>query len=417
MIKYDTYKDSGIEWLGDIPMHWNEKRLKDLAIICGGRDYKHIIDDEGEYDVVGSGGAFEKANTFLYDKESVLLGRKGTIDKPLYLNIPFWAVDTMYYTKIPKWTNGKYFFYLCTSIEFGYYKYGSALPSMTQGDLNRIIFFVPDYTEQKAIAQYLDTKTQAIDRKVSLLQKKIDYYIELRKSVINDAVTKGLDKNVELKESGIDWIGQIPDHWEVKRLKDTVIIQSSNVDKKSKDGERNVSLCNYTDVYKNDFIDDSIDFMKATASEEQIRKFSLKFGDIMFTKDSESFDDIANSAMVNTDLENVICGYHLAHLRVKKDVLYPNFLNKLFHSSDFNYWYKINATGITRVGLNLTSIESTPIPIPPIEEQKKIAVFLDTKTATIDAIVSNIAKQIDHLKELRKTVINDVVTGKIKVTE
>ncbi len=117
------------------------------------------------------------------------------------------------------------------------------------------------------------------------------------------------------KSSGIDWIGDIPEHWEAKKLKFVATVQSSNVDKKSFPDETSVSLCNYVDVYKNDFINDSISFMEATATEREIEKFILNEGDVLITKDSETPDDIANPALVKKDFENVICGYHLAQIK------------------------------------------------------------------------------------------------------
>jgi len=100
MKKYDNYKDSGIEWLGGIPEHWEVKKLKFISKICNGQDQKAVLEDDGAYPVYGSGGIFGRANSYLFDKPSVLLGRKGTIDKPQYVEEPFWTVDTSYFTKI-----------------------------------------------------------------------------------------------------------------------------------------------------------------------------------------------------------------------------------------------------------------------------------------------------------------------------
>ena len=124
---YPEYKDSGIEWLGKIPTTWKLSPLKYLATIKNGQDYKAVQVDEG-YPVMGSGGQFAYASAFMYDKPSVLLGRKGTVDKPLYINQPFWTVDTMYYTEINEDVDAKYLFYLALTIQFGrsYYKYSAA---------------------------------------------------------------------------------------------------------------------------------------------------------------------------------------------------------------------------------------------------------------------------------------------------
>ena len=156
---YDQYKDSGIEWIGEIPKHWEVKRLKDLAEIQGGRDSKDVELEEGKYPIYGSGGIFGRASKCLHSKPSVLLGRKGTIDKPLFVTEPFWSVDTMFYTDIKKNVEPKFFYYQCLTIQFGLYLYGSAVPSMSSSVLKRLLLPVPPFLTQEAIAHYLDTKT------------------------------------------------------------------------------------------------------------------------------------------------------------------------------------------------------------------------------------------------------------------
>jgi type I restriction enzyme S subunit len=141
---YPNYKPSGVEWLGDVPEHWKLCRLKFMAKIKNGQDYKAVEVEDG-YPVIGSGGQFSYASEFTYDKESVLLGRKGTIDKPLYIDEPFWTVDTMYYTEINKNIYPKYLYYLALTIQFGRYSTSTALPSMTQEHLGNFIFAIPDY--------------------------------------------------------------------------------------------------------------------------------------------------------------------------------------------------------------------------------------------------------------------------------
>ncbi|MBM3437180.1 MAG: restriction endonuclease subunit S, partial [Bacteroidetes bacterium] len=131
MNPYPKYKPSGIEWIGEIPSHWELKKFKYLAKILNGQDHKNVWDDNGLYPIIGTGGEFGRANQFLHEGPSVILGRKGTIDKPQYLMTPFWTVDTAYFTDIPFRTNPRFFFYCCMTIQFDLCKYGSAVPSMT----------------------------------------------------------------------------------------------------------------------------------------------------------------------------------------------------------------------------------------------------------------------------------------------
>ena len=219
MKAYPKYKDSGVESIGEIPFGWQTKRLKRFAKIYNGKDQKDVIVSKNGFPILGTGGEFGRASKFLYDKPSVLLGRKGTIDKPIYINEPFWTVDTLYYTEILPQTNPKYFFFLCKTIAFDKYKTGSAVPSMTQEDLNEIVFPAPSIQEQTHIAKYLDCKTQQIDGLIAKKKQLIAILKEERTAIINQAVTKGLDPNVPMKDSGIKWLGEIPEHWEIKRLK------------------------------------------------------------------------------------------------------------------------------------------------------------------------------------------------------
>ena len=187
------YKDSGIEWIGEIPEHWEVKRLRYLAKICNGQDQKAVLDEDGKYPIYGSGGIFGRANTFLYDKPSVLLGRKGTIDKPRLVIEPFWSVDTAFYTKIFDNVSVMYFYYLCCSINFDLYKYGSAVPSMTQGYLNEIKFSIPKLEEQNDIVKFIETKTTEIDTIISQTEKEIDLLKEYKTALISEVVLGKVD--------------------------------------------------------------------------------------------------------------------------------------------------------------------------------------------------------------------------------
>lgn len=295
---------------------------------------------------------------------------------------------------------------------------GVSYPAINATELSCLSVYYPPIKEQTAIAEYLDTKTQAIDQRVSLLEKKIGYYQELRKSLINETVTKGLDKNVELKDSGIDWIGKIPAHWEVKRLKDVGNIETSSVNKKIEDDERLVKLVNYVDVYNNPQkeIWNSEDFMTVSANELQIRSKCLKKGDALFTPSSETIEDIGVSSIVMENLENTLYSYHLIRLRFSTD-FDIHFKKYMLNNEKVQYYFSHLATGTTRKILGLNTFYNLPIVFPPSKkEQEQIGQYLAEKSLKIDQIITNIQAQITTLKELRKTLINDVVTGKIKVS-
>ena len=186
-------KDSGIEWIGEVPEHWVIIKLKYIAKIYNGQDQKDVLDENGRFPIYGSGGIFGYANQFLFEGPSVLLGRKGTVDKPTLVESPFWSVDTAYYTKISKKADAHIFYYLCNQINFDFYIYGSAIPSMTARDLNEIKFPLPNIVEQKSILEFIKSETLIIDTLISKYQKQIDLMQEYRTALISQAVTGKID--------------------------------------------------------------------------------------------------------------------------------------------------------------------------------------------------------------------------------
>lgn len=210
------------------------------------------------------------------------------------------------------------------------------------------------------------------------------------------------------KKSCSLWLGDIPSHWDLKKLKFLATVQPSNVDKKSVDGEAPVILCNYTDVYKNEYIDNRLDFMQATATADEIDKFSVDVGDVIVTKDSETPDDIAVPACVTEQVEGLLCGYHLT--QIKPIDLDGRFLFRLFQSKGFNAQFIVAANGVTRFGLPQYAIANAFSPIPPLDEQITIARFLDFKTAQIDALIAKQQTLLEKLAEKRTALISHAVT-------
>jgi type I restriction enzyme S subunit len=209
--------------------------------------------------------------------------------------------------------------------------------------------------------------------------------------------------------SGVEWLGDVPAEWEVLRLKQVADVLPSNVDKHSDDSEQPVQLCNYTDVYYNEKITADIAFMAATASEDQIARFSVRAGDTIITKDSETADDIAVSAYVPKDLPGVVCGYHLAVLRPSPRVR-GAFIKRIFDSAYAKARCAVAANGLTRVGLGQHEIGDLSVAVPPASDQVAITAFLDHETATIDALVAEQQRLTELLQEKRQAVISHAVT-------
>jgi len=217
-----------------------------------------------------------------------------------------------------------------------------------------------------------------------------------------------MERYEKYKDSGIEWIGEIPEHWDVKRLKYCADANPSNIDKKSKENEDEILLCNYVDVYKNDYISGKLDFMKATASKDQISKFILEKGDVILTKDSESANDIGIPALVAESFDNVVCGYHLTHIKPKK--IKGEYLFRQFQCSFQQSYFEVSANGVTRYGLGTDKFNSAIILVPSSEEQSNIAIYLDHKTTEIDYIIANKQKLITLYEEEKQAIINQAVT-------
>jgi type I restriction enzyme, S subunit len=211
-------------------------------------------------------------------------------------------------------------------------------------------------------------------------------------------------------KSIMSWKENLPNSWEVKPLKSIALYYVSNVDKIASDSECPVMLCNYTDVYKNDFISLEIEFMESTASAEEISKFGLKIGDIIITKDSESWDDIAVPALVIESSSNLVCGYHLAIIRPKHDVIFSPFLFRCFQSKLLRTQLELASTGVTRYGLPKDEIGKMVLPIPDLNTQRSIASYLDRETALIDSLITAKERQLVLLAEKRQALMTSIVT-------
>lgn len=215
---------------------------------------------------------------------------------------------------------------------------------------------------------------------------------------------------VSYKDTNIIWFGEVPEHWNIRRLKHLALVQFSSVDKHTIEGEEPVRLCNYVDVYNNDLITDDLNFMGATAKRNEFARFKLHLGDVLITKDSESWEDIAVPAYVTEELDGVICGYHLAHIRPDVRKLLGKFLFNAFYSRGVNDQFRVAANGITRFGLGKYWLDNGLFPVPPLNEQYAIAAFLDRETARIDALIEKKQRQIELLKEKRTALISHAVT-------
>lgn len=396
---------SYIDWTPLILDHWKELLFKQCVTINNGRDYKNIESTEG-VPVIGSGGQFTYCTEEMYNGEVIFLGRKGTIDKPIYYKGPFWAVDTMFYAIPNKKFCAKYLYYLSTCFPFKGISTQTALPSMTQTALKNVVVFTPSLADQQRMVTYLDTKLSEIDHQVSLLTSKRDAYLRLKKSIINHAVTHGLDPNVKMKDSGIEWIGDVPEHWEMCRFKDAFRRWTTGITPDSKNYKYFESdICKgYTWVTISDFLEKYISQSSLNLSDESIKLFmpplSLK-GSLMFSfklsvgKIAFADKDLyTNEAIVSIPPNNGQCLEYYYYML-------PNVLHE--NATENIYGAKM---------LNQKIIANMLMVVPPLPEQRAIATYLDDKCAKIDTIVSNLDKQISRYADLKRSLIDEVITGK-----
>ena len=293
---------------------------------------------------------------------------------------------------------------------------------LSHAAIQSVWLLLPPLPEQAAISYFVDYVDRKIQRYIRAKQKLIALLEEQKQAIIHQAVTGQIDVRTgepypDYKDSDMGWLGQVPAHWEVRRLRTVSEVRVSNVDKHTKEGETRVRLCNYVDVYKNDRIQSDMAFMAATASADEIERFRLRTGDVLITKDSEVWNDIGVPAHVRAVEDDVVCGYHLALLRPDPKQLDGEFLFRTVQSQNVAYQFHVRANGVTRYGLSHDVIKSARLAVPPLAEQTAIVRNLDDATTYLDSAVDRARRQGDLLQEYRTRLVADVVTGKLDVRD
>lgn len=273
---------------------------------------------------------------------------------------------------------------------------------------------VPPRPEQNQIVAYLRAQDAHIARFIKTKRDLIALLTEQKLHIIDHAVTRGLDALAKLKPSGIERLGEVPAHWEVALIKHVADVRFSGVDKHSHDDETPVRLCNYTDVYKNDRITDDMDLMRATATAAEIARLTLKAGDVILTKDSETPDDIGVPAWVPESLPGVVCAYHLGLLRPEPGRVLGEFLFRTIGSARIAQQFHVLATGVTRFALGKHDVKNAVIPLPPtVAEQQAICRWITDKCHPLDEAIARAEDEIKLIREYRDRLIADAVTGQV----
>jgi len=305
----------------------------------------------------------------------------------------------------------RYLFYNLFSHETERYFYncvvGSNYPALNNSDVNNLKIPLPPPPEQEKIAEILS----AWDRAIEQVGRLIDAKEQLKKGLMQQLLTG----RMRFQEFGkpVRKKGELPEGWKEVQLKNIAEISFSGVDKKSRSGQKRVRLCNYMDVYNNNYITADLDFMNATASDGEIDKFSLNIGDIIITKDSETPDDIGIPAVVTEKLENVVCGYHLALVKLDLKKTDPIFLTKQIEYDLVANQFSRLANGATRFGLTTSSLKGVKLLLPEFDEQTRIAAVL----SACDKKIELLKKKREQLKKQKKGLMQKLLTGEVRHPE
>ena len=418
--RYPEYKDSGVEWLGQVPGHWDVVQFKQFVNIQNGSDHKHVEQADG-YPVLGSGGVFTYASDFLYDGESVLLGRKGTIDKPLHITGRFWTVDTMYWTKISPAASGRFTYYSALTIPFDYYSTNTALPSMTKGALSSHSVARPPLPEQTQIAAFLDRETAKIDALVAEQRQLMALLKEKRQAVISHAVTRGLNPDAPMKPSGIEWLGDVPAHWSSPKLKTLAIDRPAAFTNgpfgsdllTSELQDEGVPVIYIRDLKVGGYRRRSTSYVTSDKA-IQLDKFRVDANDILIAKvgDPPGFCCIYPEG----EPSGIIC-QDVIRLKPNSERVSSGYLCHLLNSQPGMEAIDSICIQLTRKRFSLADFHSLRLLMPPLSEQTKILTYIDKSAAEFDTLTTEAQRAIDLLQERRTALISAAVTGQIDVRQ
>ncbi|WP_208113604.1 restriction endonuclease subunit S [Tahibacter aquaticus] len=422
-----------------IPAHWRTARLRYVARVGNG-----TTPARGRFDYWSNGTvpwlASGQVNDYIVRKArelvtaqavkesclrvlpagSVILGMVGqgkTRGMSAYLAIDATINQNLAGITPGKELDGRYLHYMLTAAYDFQRNYGrggnqAALNCAIVGSFPTLL---PPRQEQDKIVAYLRAQDARISRLIKAKRELIGLLTEQKLRIIDHAVTRGLDDSVALKPSGIEWLGDVPLHWDIALVKHVADVRFSGVDKHSHDHETSVRLCNYTDVYKNDKITGDMDLMQATATAGEIARLTLKAGDVIITKDSETPDDIAVPAWVPVGLPGVVCAYHLGLLRPEPGRIEGEFLFRAIGSARIAEQFHVLATGVTRFALGKHDVKNAVIPLPPIGEQKVICRWIADECKPLEEAILRAEDEIKLIREYRDRQIADVVTGQVDV--
>ncbi|WP_165046124.1 restriction endonuclease subunit S [Adlercreutzia sp. ZJ138] len=439
MERYASYKDSGIEWIGEIPAHWKLVRLKEDNSLAGRIGWQGLTSneyvDDGPYLVTGvdfnkgeidwnkcthiTETRWKEASQIQLLPDDLLITKDGTIGKvALAKGLDCEASlnsGVMLIRQVDSLINRKYLFWILQSEVFwGWFgdinSGNTSIIHLYQRDFNNFLYCLPPVSDQKAIADYLDEKTAEIDSLIEKTERSIELLEEYRKAVISEAVTKGLDPDAPMKDSGIEWIGEIPAHWEIAKLAHVAIRRSGHTpDKKIQAYWENgdivwVSLADSPKLRFQRYIDSSSTLTTQAGIDNSSAELLPK-GSVLLSRDATvGLCAIADCELaVSQHFMAYECGERLSN----------EFLLDVFHS--MTQEFEKLSMGSTIPTIGLPEVKAFKIPLPPLGEQNEIESVLARETSIIDDLINTKRKGLVLLKDYRKSLISEAVTGKFKV--
>jgi len=394
----DTYKDTKI---GRIPKDWDIVKLKEVCSIEYGKDQKKVENLNGKYGIYGTGGLMNYSDEFLYNKPSVLIGRKGTIDKPRYIDVPFWTVDTLFYTKVFNDVDVKWFYYKCVRIPWRTLNEATGVPSLNRNNIYSFKISLPPLQEQQKIAAILST----VDEQISITDKIIEKSKELKKGLMQKLFSEGIG-HTEFKDTKI---GRIPKDWEVVKVGDICKLQGGFAFKSSDATENGVRWFKIANVGFNRVKWDVESFLPL-GFEKKHPDFVLNEGDIVVAMTRPVLSGKLKICTIMKSDSGTLLNQRVGRVKLIDNndsvYYYQSFNTKRFIDSVEGELF-----GTDPPNISSKLFESIKIPVPPKQERTKIAAIL----SEADAKIEKEQTQKTQLEQLKKGLMQQLLTGKKRV--
>ena len=427
-------KDSGVEWIGEIPAEWKTERLQwhleEINIPNSPVQSENILSLTIEagvipYEEKGNQGNKAKENCEEYKlayPDTLVVNSMNVIIGAVGISKYFGCVSPVYYVfKAAKGSNLRYIYYLFTNVGFQkeMRKYAKGIMEIrlriAAADMLKLSIPLPSAAEQQRIAAYLDEQCGEIDKVLAKTRESIEEYKKLKQSVITEAVTKGIRPNRPMKPSGIEWIGDIPAEWGMRRLRHLGCCQNG-ISKGAEFFDSGYPFVSYSDVYKNMELPHKVNGLVESTDEERER-YSVLRGDIFFTRTSETIEEIGFTAVCLKTIPNATFAGFLIRVRPTTPLITPEFSKYYFRNDSHRCFFVKEMNLVTRASLGQELLKSLPVLLPPLDEQQEIAAYLDRQCAEIDRLIAKKEQIITELEGYKKSLIYECVTGKREVAE